>query len=59
MSIARLISIDEAMRPVVPSWYPKRAVRRAVKQRRESRLTSAWKAFLALNPNIRQHILTV
>lgn len=33
----------------VPSYYPNRAVRRAVQQNRWSRLPGEWRAFLTLN----------
>jgi hypothetical protein len=45
--------------PLVPSWWPSRLVRRAVKQGHESRLSAAWKSFLAINPNVRKHIVTL
>lgn len=45
--------------PAIPSWWPNRQVRRAVRQGRESRLPAEWKAFLGLNPNLRQTIRTL
>lgn len=45
--------------PAVPSWWPNRATRRAIKQGREQRLSPDYRGFLALNPNLRQHILTM
>lgn len=59
MSLSRLYSLATGTNLQFPSWYPNRAVRRAVKQRREFRLPNEWKAFLALNPNLRQTIVTI
>lgn len=39
-----------------PSYYPNRAVRRAVKQNRMSRLSDVWRAFLNMNP---EFLLTI
>lgn len=33
-----------------PSYYPNRAVCRAVRQNRLSRLSGDWRAFIVLNP---------
>lgn len=47
------------MTETFPYWYPNRAVRRAVKQGRDSRLPSEWKAYLAMHPHIREVIKKV
>lgn len=42
--------------PEIPSWWPSRAIRRAVKLGREARLPAAWVRFLAVNPDLRKQI---
>jgi hypothetical protein len=46
----------EAVYPEVPAGWPNRAVRRAVKQNRESRLPQCWKQALMVMPKLRAAI---
>lgn len=43
--------------PTVPANWPNRAIRRAVKLRRESRLPGEWGQFLMMDPSMRTSIL--
>jgi hypothetical protein len=42
--------------PVIPSTYPSRAVRRAIRYRRDDRLPPGWLQLLALRPQLRAEI---
>jgi hypothetical protein len=44
--------------PAVPAQWASRAIRRAIRNRKESRLPAEWKQYLAVNPNFRTMVLT-
>jgi hypothetical protein len=52
----QLQALSGLMYPVVPAGWPNRAVRRAVKQNRESRLPQCWKQALVAMPKLRAAI---
>lgn len=46
------VKVRDGVYPEVPAWYPNRAVRRAVKQGRHSRLPAGWLRFFMLQPQL-------
>jgi hypothetical protein len=53
---SQMSAIRSVSYPVIPSGWPNRAIRRAVKQGRLHRLAAPWRAALTTTPGIAQAI---